>query len=164
MKALFFIFFDICRLRAGPQTLPSSPFLLGLMLGLHFVLGVLLSIFDMTMPDALLLAASGTLLLLVFIYLLLAVTKKGSRFLQTVTAVAGCEVLLGVFILPVVVWFYSGAEQVFAGLLSLLIVFWSVAIMAHILRHALEVSIATGIPLAIGYLITGSWVANLFSS
>lgn len=163
VKALALTFFDICRLRIGPQALPSSPFLLCLLLGLHLILGVLLSLFDMTFSDALLLATSGTLLLLAFIYLLLVATKKNARFVRTATAVAGCEIFLGFLIFPVMVWFYSGTEQELAGLLSLLIVFWSIAIMAHILRHALDISIATSIPLAIGYLIAGSWVANLFS-
>lgn len=71
-----------------------------------------------------------------------------ARWHQTLSALFGTSALLSLLTLPINL---SGSEQASApaALLMLLAFFWSFSVDAHIWRHALEVSFAAGLALAV---------------
>ena len=76
------------------------------------------------------------------------------RFQQTLTAMAGCGVLLGLAAMPLLAVAQQEPIPAFVGLLWLALLFWSLAINAHILRHALSVPFGIGLVLSTLYAIT----------
>lgn len=161
MHRLFGVFIDICLLRAGPQDLPASGFLAGVTVLLHWLLGVLLSLYGLPPALALVSALLGTLLLVAVVHGLLALRGLGSRFHQTLTAMAGCELLLGLFAFPLMVWYYNTDDPFIPSILSLGLLAWGLVVSTHILRHALNVPAVMGFVAALGYTALSYSVAGL---
>lgn len=156
MLQLLKVFVYICLLRAGPQDLPAARILLVLALVAHALLGVGFALFSLPLAQSLLAAGLGTALLYGVVYGLLLVHRKAARITQTATALAGCEVVLGLLALPPTFWFYAAASdsaRAVPSLLSLVIIVWSVVVTVHILRHALAVSQGIALLFALGYTI-----------
>lgn len=154
MNQLLKVFVNICLLRTGPQQLPASRFLLLLTLLTHLLIGLVFALFTLPLPQALLAAAVGTALLYGVVLGLLSAHRKPQRVPQTVAALAGSEVLLGVLALAPTAWFYSvegDSVRIVPSLLSLVIIVWSVVVTVHILRHALQVSQGIALLFALGY-------------
>jgi len=93
-----------------------------------------------------------TLVLVLFAWVLLRLTKNPARLVQTLTALAGTGTVLGIVGLPLVL--QAGgiqAEDGAAGILVLgwlLMLVWSIAVQAHIFRHALSTGYGTGLLVA----------------
>ncbi len=164
MQQLLKVFVAICLLRAGPQHLPASRFLLGLALVAHVLLGLAFALFTLPLAQALLAAVIGTALLLGVVQALLLVHRKSQRLQQTATALAGSEFILGLLALPPTLWFHAvqdNSARIVPSLLSLLLIVWSVVVTVHILRHALEVSQGIALLFALGYTILAYSVMGL---
>lgn len=154
MGALFRAWASIALLQRGPQTLPASTYLLALTLAAHLSTGVLLGLFSLSPAMALMSAMVGTLVMVALVHGLLLLHRLHARVTQTLTALAGCEVLIGLLVLPLTVLYYIGGGMAeLATLLSLLLLAWNVAVAAHIFRHALNVSVGVGVMFAIGYTL-----------
>ena len=170
MLKLFDTFLDIGLFRKGPQDLPASKSLLQLTLLLYAGSGFLvlavgasnriswLSALALTAFDIALLAGLGYLGLLLFGY--------GSRALQTLSALTGVGSLLQFVALPLVLWVEqaqlrnSGATLPI--LLWLMLLIWSIAVMAHILQQAFSTSRMIGTFCALGYLIISWTITDFF--
>lgn len=164
MRALFRAVLSIALLQSGPQVLPTSTVLLVLALAAHFGTGVLLGLFSLSLPMALLSALAGTLIVVALVHGLLLLHRRRARVTQTLTALAACEVLIGLLALPLTALYYtSGGMAELASLLSLLMLGWNVAVAAHIFRHALSVSMGMGVLFAIGYIIVALGLSGLVS-
>lgn len=162
MEALFRAFASIALLRRGPQILPASKALLALILAAHLGTGVLLGLFGLPPAMALLSALAGTLIMVALVHGLLMLHRLHARVTQTLTALAGCEVLLGLLVLPLSALYYAGGGAAeLAALLSLLLLAWNVAVAAHIFRHALNVSVGMGVMFAIGYTLISLSLSGL---
>ena len=154
-------FLDICLLRRGPQDLPKSTVLLALCLILYTVLDVLLTVQTRPFADALLVTFVDVGFLLVLTFLILRQHQHLDRLPQTMTALFGTGVILGIFIFPLV---YGGVQNQYESwlqqiivLLFLIMVIWNVAVLAHIVRHAISTSMGIGIMIAILYI----WMSSL---
>ena len=90
-------------------------------------------------------------------WLLLAATRRGHRYLQTLSAVLGTAVLLSP--LAIALQWLIGFEgtayliKVLAWAALLAVVIWSLLIVGHILRTALEVGYLTSLALALTWLV-----------
>ncbi len=160
MDALIKTFWDICRLRAVPKDVPASRELFLLTLGLNLFLDLGYVLTEADLLHALLMVAVNAVITLGVVYLLLMVTGHGPRVLQTLIAMQGTDLILGLYMLPLVLlshWLVAGAQGPL-GLMVLLISLWGVFIMAHILRHALSTHWLTAGLLAIGYFILSARV------
>lgn len=170
MDALIQAFLRILLLRTGPQSVPASKVLMWLVLLLHFAVGFLLTMFSQSFVVSVLYALVGTLITVAVVHGLLLLYRRHERYLQTLTALAACEALLGVMLLPVAIneLYYqdsSNAEiNVLLGFVLLIVIGWSVAVSAHIFRHALSVSMGLGFLYSIVYFIISSKVGDLMSS
>lgn len=166
MYALFDAFFEICLLRKGPQDLPASWPLLKLSL-ITYGLSSLLSLLSTVEPPlALFQAVLDAALLAGLTYGLLRVTGHRPRFLQTLTALAGTGTLLGLIAWPLTLWMQTEAAADTGTGLSFLLFFllllWSIAVIAHILRHALSTTLGMGLLYTLGYLMISVMVWELF--
>ena len=167
MYALVHPFLQLALLRLRPQDLPHSLLLLSLALTAHWMLGVLLFAFRLPAPKAILAGLVGTLLLMVMTVSLLYVNRLMARAVQTLTAMAGVDVVVGVAALPVSAWLHgnleSGAASGMPGLLFLLLLGWNLAVAGHVLRHALNAPLPLGIVVAlVFYVISVTILNNLF--
>lgn len=165
MQALIKAFWSIALLRNGPQTLPASHFLLALVLLVHWLVGVALGAMSLDAGGALATSLVGTLVMAAFVHITLTLRGVGRRTLQSLTALAGCESLLGMAALPLTAWFFAQpeADRAVPGLLSLLLLGWNIAIAGHVFRHALGVSSGIGLLTAVGYMFLSFTVSDLMS-
>ena len=149
--ALLQPFWQICLLRRGPQSLPASYGLLGVLLLLHVALGATLEFLSPASGRPLLGALLSTFAMLVMVSMLLQLTGFGRRLLQTLSAVAGCDLVIGALLLPL--FAIATPEPPLAVLLVLAwfgLLLWNLTITAHILRCAIEVPFWVALVIAIG--------------
>lgn len=154
-------FLDICLLRKDPQDLPKSSVLLTLCLIFYMLIDVLLTVQTRPFIDALLVSLVDVGFLLVVTSLILKQHRHFERLGQTMTALFGTGVILGIFIFPLV---YGGVQNQYESwiqqimvLLFLVMVIWNVAVLAHIVRHAISTSMGIGIMIAVLYI----WMSSL---
>ncbi len=157
------LFVDICLLRAGPQDLPGSGFLLLLTVLLSLLTGTLVIVGTFgTLGAALAAQMLDILLLLGLLRLLLQLTGKSARYQQTASALFGSGVLINLVTMPLQL-LYSGdpsgpALGEMGTLFYLIIIVWALVIVGHIIRHALEIRLAAGIMLSLGYFLIANYI------
>ena len=163
LKALISAAVELCLLRLGPQHMPSSAVLFAMLLVLNLILGTLLAVVAEIDPSLGLLESLFEIaLMLGVLYLALRLARKLGRFSQTAIAVLLYELLLTLLALPLVSW-YQRTASTESGLLMLVLIFWSIVVLGHILRHAFEVDLNLGIAAAVLYtLVSWNIVALLF--
>jgi hypothetical protein len=150
------MFWDICALKAAPQDLPASSFLLGVSLVAYFVTGAAVAALQWPLSQAVLAAFLDTTFLTVLTRVLLWARMLSGRFVQTLTAMAGSGAVMTVIALPLVLWQTlvgvtdANAPTLPSWLLMIWMV-WNIVVVGHILRHALSAVLAVGIGLAAIY-------------
>jgi len=163
MYALFNLFLDICLFRKGPQHVPASLALLRLTLITYGLSGFLVLLLSVSPLTAGLMVLIDIALLSALIYGALALWNYKMRFIQTLTALLGTGTLLQLLVLPVSVWMMQELSKTgtpeFPWLLSLGLIIWSIAVIAHILHHALAISRGLGLLYTLGYVII-SWTIS----
>jgi hypothetical protein len=167
MTRLITIWLDICLLRAGPQDLPASNVLLALALSAYALVALGVSLMSASLPAALGITAIDVLLMAAFASLLLRWTNKVARLNQTLTALGGTGALLGLLAWPLISMILRSQGQEEAPdlpvLLWLGLLIWNLAVVAHIVRHALSTTFLTGMGLSIVYaLITYTVINSLY--
>lgn len=156
MIQLIKLFWDICAVKAAPQDLPASSFLLVLAVLAYFVTGAVVAAFQWPLSQAVLAAFLDTVFLTVLSRVLLWARMLSGRFVQTLTALAGSGAVMTVIALPLVMWqSFVGVTDANAPTLPswLLMIWmiWNVVVVGHILRHALSTVLPLGIGLAAVY-------------
>jgi len=167
-KVLFLAFFDICRLIKRPQDIPESKNLLTLCLVVYGVLSILLATLSQPADAAVLSGVLEVILIMIFSLALLQIRGKSPRWTQTVTALAGTGIIISLIALPLYVIIGVGGSdeissstgQAFGLLLLAILACWNIMVMAHILRHALDVNFVLAIVFAITYI----WIIFSFTS
>ncbi|HXH02335.1 MAG TPA: hypothetical protein VNN09_03340 [Candidatus Competibacteraceae bacterium] len=169
MAVLLNLFLDISLLRKGPQDVPASEVLLRLTLVAYLLSGwLVLWLLGGPFFSALLQALVDLGLLSGLSYVLLFLAGYPERYPQTLTALAGTGTLLGLVGLPILAWLQrvEGMREAMAlpSLFYLLLLVWNVALIGHILRHALSCPPWRGVAYALGYLLITMMVMGwLFS-
>jgi len=159
---------DICLFRAGPQDLPFSPVLAVRLSALLIGLGVV-GAWVQGVPDHQWPLRLG--LMLVFLvgppWLLLRLRGRASRFVQTLSAMAGVGVLYNVLALPLLMALAGGGEAigrdpglVLVAWVLLALTLWRVLVAGHVWRHALDLPAGVGSMLALGLFIAQVLVAG----
>lgn len=168
MDRLLRRFADICLLRAGPQDLPASRFLLGLSAGAYLLAGVLISLQNLNVLQAALLVLVDAALLALLLFLVLWIRDRLARLLQTLTAFFGAGALLELVAWPILAWQQHAlsGETVTPALLaaSLLLwvwLFWNLMVIGHILRHALSTLLPVGVALGLLYMFVSFSVSRI---
>jgi hypothetical protein len=156
LKQLLTSAIELCLLRIGPQDLPASQILLLLSLLLNFAVGVVLVTgLQLGLSRAFMETLFQMVLMLGALYLALKYTNRLSRFNQSATAFMLSGLLLGLLALPMVFW-NQRTQSAESGLLVLILLFWDIVVMGHILKHTFEMPFNVGIAAAMIYTIL-SW-------
>ncbi len=158
MSAVIKLFIDICLLRKGPEDVPYSEILLGLLLALSIIISILVGIMTKTMQFAVISTIAELFFSFVFIKLLLS--KKPERFLQTFVALLGASTLLNLIYAPAVYIFLMNENnkniQTLVSLLTVALLVWSIAVYGHIFSRALQSPMVYGVAISIAYVLMGS--------
>ncbi len=154
-------FLDICLFRRGPQDLPPSTFFLGSVLLANAAVGLIILSMEASLLAAVPQFLISITLLAGFSWIVLAFGGKTIRFRQTLTALLGADTLISLLALPFLIWI--SLSQRFGPVYYILIasMMWSVAVVGHIIRHALSSSYLYGLGLAILYFLA-SFQATAF--
>lgn len=156
MKRLIEQFWNICLLRKAPQDLPASDVLMFLAVTLYLTTSFLMAMPQLPLASSALAAVIDTLLMSGMSYIMLWARLMPERWRQTLTALAGSGALLGAIAIPLVYWEAQAGASSQAALvpqmLLLAMLVWNLAVIAHILRHALSIAMALGALLSTFYL------------
>jgi hypothetical protein len=92
---------------------------------------------------------TDTLVMVLFAWAVLKITGKSPRLVQTLTALAGTGALLGILGVPLV-WeavraHHSDGPSASVVTAWLVLLVWTVAVQAHIFRHALSTGYGVGL-------------------
>lgn len=139
-------YWDICIFRLGPQHLPRSGALLVITALANLCLSMLINRLQLDLPTALLVAALEFVVVAGLTGLLLLAFRHSARLTQTLTALMGTGAVIGTIVLVLL----SVSPQL-PQLLRVTVFLWNLLVMAHILRHALEVHLVAGFVIAVGY-------------
>jgi hypothetical protein len=149
-------FWEICILKAAPQDLPASTFLLAVTVAAYFAAGAVVAALQWPLSQAVLAAFLDTVFLTVLCRVLLWARMLSGRFVQTLTAMAGSGAVMTLIALPLVFWQTivgvtdANAPTLPSWLLMIWMV-WNMVVVGHILRHALSTVLPLGIGLAAVY-------------
>lgn len=158
MLRLVKAFIDIALRRQTPAHLPASLFLLLLVAGVSALSEVLGALLPPPPNDAILARiVLGVGLPLAFTWVLLAVTRRRARFLQTATALLGVGALAGFILYPLdslarVIGVDKPAALPFAVLWMAVFIGYLLA-CAHIWRATLDSGLLLGGFISIGYFV-----------
>jgi hypothetical protein len=99
-------------------------------------------------------AIMGTFLMYVFLWGGLYLMELEERFLRTAIAMFGAEAVINLPALMLTMMLVG--EQItginaLGSLLRLLLLLWKLAVIGHILRHALDIRFAVGVVIAVVY-------------
>jgi hypothetical protein len=152
VKAIARACWEIFLLRSGPQAFPRSWLLLGMLALAYFITDAMLALVQGYGTLPLLLQTSFDTGLQVVIFAVLLATKSVlPRLVQTLSAWYGAASLMNILSLPVAVadrLLPEHAAQVYLALPFLLLLAWTMMVMAHVLRHALGIGLAFGLIIA----------------
>lgn len=170
MTAILLVFWRICTFRGGPDLVPASTALLGLVIVANAVTSIVASSFLQTiLPSAPpgetmeVAVVSDTLVLFTgvvvslastsaLIWLLLTLMGFSARIYQTLTAVFGTDIILTT-ISTLMIFLATSMNTALSQLAFLGMFFWTVGTFGFILHKALEIALGFGIAAALFVLI-----------
>ncbi|ARG99750.1 hypothetical protein [Legionella micdadei] len=167
-EALFKCYWQVAILKKSPENTPYSPFLLGLIAVLFFLLIILqwyLADFKQAFNPFISILAGLSLLCSYFgyTYAILKIYRKTNRSLQTLTALLFCHAIVHFFAFPLLIMtplLISGDMSQVLGLflgivylvITLLLTIWQFLVTIHIYKQALEVDYVGGVLASFGLL------------
>ncbi|MDB2705408.1 hypothetical protein N9Y67_02580 [Pseudomonadota bacterium] len=161
-------YIDLCLFKASPADMPASANLLKLTLLAYFLVSVAISLIDMDWTISLFSSFSDMIFMIITVSLLLQFHGLQSRFKQTLIALSGAGICLGLLSFPVAMWFNNIAEaeqaSSYAMLFMVIIMFWSLMITSHIFRYALDISVGFATVITVIYTILSLLVLGLTMS
>jgi hypothetical protein len=152
-------FLDICFLKAGPQDLPNSTWLMKFSLVVYFALAVISQLLEYSLSMSLVAAIAELILMMLIVAILLQLRGYSERFNQTVTAMAGTGTIISLIALPLVnlASGISPDQMTFTEnmimVLIMTVLLWSLMVTAHIFRNALEIKAGLAVALTVVYTI-----------
>jgi hypothetical protein len=147
------LFLDICFFKKGPQDVPASSLLLGFAVLAYLVVGIVLLGLERDWGGAVVEAVVEGLMLFAFVYAALYLRRRVPRLQKTATALYACDALISAAAIPFLAWLSATPEVKGVYIFLLFLMLWHLAVVGHILRHALTTSFFFGVGLAFGYII-----------
>lgn len=163
MQQLAKLFWEICVLRKGPQDVPAAHILFWLLLLLGLIVDLIIAVNFIDFEHALLVVLANAAVLFGVVILLLAILGFANRIFQTLTTLIGTGLVFSFIRLPVmfVVKLVPQNAGMF-GFVEIIILVWSLVVIAHILRHALSIQLFLAGALAFGYFMLSYQLVNYF--
>jgi len=156
MLPILKLFVNICLLRANPEDIPASPFLLALTLLAYFLLSLGIALHGSSPVQAFSTVVVGLIMMIGFAQAGLWIRSFLNRSIQTITALAGTGIIFDSISWPLVMLAanYPADEVMFPRYLLLIFLFWNITVIGHILRNALSIPFWAGIGISILYVFT----------
>ena len=148
MTRLIFRLLDIMRFRGGPQDLPSA-WGLAILMAIAYVAQGYFADYLLDDTEVVPRAMVSVTIQFLITALLLQFRRQGSRFAQTVTALAGTGLAFGAISILIVLMAEPGAANPGLALLWYGTFLWSLGVDAHIYRHALSITMSLGVLVAV---------------
>jgi hypothetical protein len=161
MKTIFDLFWQICLLRKSPAHVPTYGWFVALVLVANLISSTLVTIGfggDVSVLESLNSIIVGQATTAGLVLLALSMRNLGPRFVTTITAMFGCDLIITAcfgLVLPLA----TQLGQMAVSLVFLAFLIWSVAVAGYILHRSLDVQLAIGVGVAMGI----SLVSVMFS-
>ena len=154
MQAILLYFWRLCLLRESPEKIPSRINITLAATSFYFFIGMVS--FNVNRPELNLATIIGVSLVSIVIegaalFGLLAFKRYRNRYLSTLTALFSCNARLLTVLLPVnlmLLELEAGLLLDIINALSLVSLFWWLAIVGFILRKSAQISLVQGVVLA----------------
>ena len=165
MKQIFSYYLNMALLNAKPQDCPVSRVLQTILIILYIILSVLnaLSLYDIKHG----LVHSLIDLSILFAFTRLLLRTKPQRIHQTFNAFLGVGLCIGLMQTLGAYTFIAGADEKTisdSGRIFFFSIFvWIIITYGHIVRHAIEVSLVTGISISLAYILISVFVLRVIS-
>lgn len=161
MFALLQTFWSVALRRLGPEDLPDSKFLLGVILMVYVcVQAPLIWILYNSSLVILQTILAQLTMMSACVWGMLMLAGHRTRFRQTMIALIGTSALLSALTVPFVVWHQSilaaDSELRLPAVAILMILIWSLAVDGHIFSRALSRPFVIGLMIAVCYYIVSS--------
>jgi hypothetical protein len=149
MNSILSLFWNIATFRTGPDAVPANRFLLiGVVVADALISLIAQILLNATTP---LKAATAVTLnlatLMVLVYMLLSLLNLAPRFVQTVGALIGTDILLTVISVAGLLLAMQVGELL-SSIVSVATLFWTLAVFGFIFHKAMNMHIGLGIALA----------------
>ena len=165
MLHLLKIFWEICRLKTGPQDVPAGRNLLIAAVTAAVIVDSLST--SILMPklgalETVQIVAIYNVIILSTIYFLLWMVGYTSRVVQTLTAFSASGLLISLVLLPGLLVLNSAASEMKSFTFYVLAdTIWRLTVNTHIFRHAFSVNLLLAMILSLSYFIFGLFVADI---
>lgn len=93
-----------------------------------------------------------TLLTLIFIGVMLFFNRTLYAYVQVTTAIIFCANIIGLFLIPVLIWLTVSEDPLSYYFLAMLL-FWDYAVVTHIIRQVLSINLLASLVLSLFYFI-----------
>ncbi len=154
MLALLQTLFDIIRLRKGPDAIPYSGFVFGLVIVLWLFSSMVMTVTTEELDDRNFLVGMIVGIIGLACYAaVVTVAGRGARILQTIAAVLGCGALLNLMFVAGNVFLTPFIGANFTNIIVTLILFWSIPVEGHILARAIDRHWYVGIVIAMAVFV-----------
>lgn len=163
MKPIISLFWQICLLRQSPAYVPTFGSFVALVVLANIVSSTLVTVTfsaDVALLEALTSIIVGQTTTAALALLALTLRNVGARFVTTITAIFGCDLLITAcfaLILPMAT--LLGPMALNLAFLGFLI--WSVAVAGFIMHRALGVQLAVGVAVAVGMSLASMMFSQL---
>jgi hypothetical protein len=161
VSEVFRTLFELLRLRAGPQDLPSSWLLTAIAVA-AFAGQALVTSQNLEGGGESARSILSIAIQFLAVAVLLRLRGHPERLEQTLLALAGTGFLLGLVAFALLAQADADVQQPVLAILFFAIFGWSLAVDANIFRHALNVSLSTGVLVAV-ILLALTYVALEFA-
>lgn len=159
-------FFEITLHRRGPDSLPASRFLFGLVLAVHVLITWFTQIMPATLRLPLLYLVVDVSLDMAFIWSLLRAFEHERRFLQTAIAFFGVSILLNLFSVPLIPWLRSvepgQPEATLPTVLVILLIVWKIDVSGFVIARSLSRPYVLGVAIMLGYALLSLSLQDTF--
>lgn len=154
MQQILFFFWQLCLLRESPEKLPSSRFVVGLVIVVYLSIALIVVTLnqpDQNLPGIVGSVIVGVLLQATIVWLLLAFKRLTHRFIATLASLLGTNTLILLILMPVnhtLLNTESDILYVLATSIFFVCLGWWFAIAGSIYHHAINISLLQGFAIA----------------
>jgi len=156
-------YLQLCFLKVAPQDAPASKNAFYVSIFSYFVVGTLVVSQEQGTTVGLFLSAVQTALLIFLANLALWIRKTPERYHQTMTALCATGAIIGLIALPIMIFLAGGETGVtatgtdtdafsLAYLSWLVLMLWEAYVVAHIIKHAMDIPLVAALAGAFIYL------------
>lgn len=144
-------YLPLCWLRNNPLELPRSVYFFKQNLLFYFVVEYFMQANMTDDPlESFTEVSIETILTLIFIGVMLFFNRTLYAYVQVTTAIIFCANIIGLFIVPVVIWLTVSEEPLSYYFFGMLL-FWDYAVVTHIIRQVLSINVFASMVLALLY-------------